>query len=123
MDSQDVKKYLESSQAVSLLHEYCQKHQHALPVWDSGKKQLTVLGQRFTCVSLSQKDAKRRCAVAAVNYFQKLDIPFFLEHGGYVQLIHQLSQLCKEPVKFEFHGAQGQFVCHGQFGAVKFEVI
>jgi dsRNA-specific ribonuclease len=104
--AQKVRRHLESSQNISFLNEYCQKTARPLPEWTpvstpgalsvgyTHGMQLLIDGQRFECNGASSRqDAKKSCASAAIEYFEKIGVSFFLQRErNYTSLLHQLCQ-------------------------------
>jgi hypothetical protein len=56
--------------------------------------QLSMCGQKFECSgAANRQEAKKSCASAAIDYFEKQGVPFFLERDlNYVSLLFQLCQ-------------------------------
>jgi hypothetical protein len=130
-----VRRILESSQNISLLQEYCQKTQRPLPEWTpfstpgsnlagySHGMQLLIDGQKFECQGAStRQEAKKSCATAAFEYFEKQGIPFFVKRDhNYISLLHQLTQAASIPNPV-FH-AEGTtaFRCYVSVNGDKFQ--
>jgi dsRNA-specific ribonuclease len=130
-----VRRILEASQNISLLQEYCQKTQRPLPEWTpfstpgssmagySHGMQLLIDGQRFECQGAStRQEAKKSCATAAVEFFEKQGVPYFLkrEHN-YISLLHQLTQAASIPNPvFQAEGTIA-FMCYVSVNGDKFQ--
>lgn len=122
--SEKVRRHLESSSNISILHEFCQKTQKALPEWKPTSEakggtythgaQLILMGQRFECSgATSKQEAKKIVAGAAIEYFEKQGVPYFVNRPkNYISLLFTLcAQAGVDPPQYTFNEADKMFGC------------
>ncbi|KAJ3323271.1 hypothetical protein HDV06_002038 [Boothiomyces sp. JEL0866] len=119
-----VRRHLESSSNISILHEFCQKTQKALPEWKPTSEakggtyshgvQLILMGQRFECSGASNKqEAKKIVAGAAIEYFEKQGVPYFVNRPkNYISLLFILcAQAGIDPPLYAFREGDKMYGC------------
>ncbi|KAJ3273349.1 hypothetical protein HDV01_004566 [Terramyces sp. JEL0728] len=122
--SEKVRRHLESSNNISILHEFCQKTQKALPEWKPTSEtktgtythgmQLVLMGQRFECSgAASKQEAKKIVAGAAIEYFEKQGVPYFVHRPkNYISLLFTLcAQAGVEPPQYTYRDVEKAFGC------------
>ena len=104
--SKKVQAHLESSQNISFLNEFCHKFKVPLPEWKPSAKpghgnipylhgmQLIIMGEKFEVAGAQNKqEAKKLCATAAIEYFEKQGVQAFVNRfHNYVSILFQLCQ-------------------------------